>query len=241
MPDDTRSSRPPPAHTSGDPASPALPALPPRGGLLDRLARWLEGGGEGEPADGVVDLSGVLDAGELAKLPRRVATFFAAPHRFDVAAGLDGDAWSRALLAASAVVFRQTDIPDRERGFEAYPVGQVIYRDRRGRVHWDRYGLVDGAWRRLFVARVAGAPGRFVETFVLYGVPVALVFAPRVEDGALVFTLTRRWTSPLSWIARVEYRTGLHAPDEVRTHGDFRVPLLRFRVRTEFRARFAER
>jgi hypothetical protein len=212
---------------------------PPRGALLDRIARWLEGGGRGTPVQEVLDLSSVLDPEALARLPREVVELFASPHRFRIRAGLDAAPVSRFLLALSAVVARQTNIPDRERGFEGYPVGQLVYRDARGRTHWDRYGLVDGEWRRLFVARVAGQRGLFSETFVVYGVPIVLPFRAHVEEDTLVMTLTRRWSAPFSWFGRVEYRTRRTADDEVETRGDFRVPLLAFRVATEFRGKRA--
>jgi hypothetical protein len=211
------------------------PPLPPRGSLLDRLARWLEGGGEGTPAVEVLDLSRVLAAEQLAQLPREVVDLYGDPRSFRIRAGLDARPFSRFLLAVSAVLARQTNIPDRERGFEGYPVGQLVYRDARGRTHWDRYGLVDGEWRRLFLARVSGAPGMFFETFVLYGVPVVLPFRAHVEGETLVMSLTRRWSAPFSWFGRVEYRTRRSGPGEVETRGDFRVPLLLFRVATEFR------
>ncbi|MDB4946509.1 MAG: hypothetical protein JWP97_6043 [Labilithrix sp.] len=210
---------------------------PPPSSLLDRLARWLEGGGSGTPATIVADLAGVLSAQELSDLPSEVVDFFADPGSFVVVAGLDAGPFSRALLALSAVLARQTDIPDRVRGFEGYPVTQRIYRDRHGRTHWDRYGLVDGAWRRLFLARVAASPGHFTETFLIYGVPVALPFRARVEDGALVFTLTPSLRAPFSWIGKVEYRTRRTGPGAVETKGDFRVPLVGFRVAMEFRSR----
>lgn len=211
------------------------PPLPPRGSLLDRLARWLEGGGEGTPVIEVLDLSRVLDAGEVAGLPREVVELYADPQSFRIRAGLDATPYSRLLLAVSAVLARQTNIPDRARGFEGYPVGQLVYRDARGRTHWDRYGLVDGAWRRLFLARVSGEPGMFFETFVLYGVPVVLPFRAHVDGETLVMSLTRRWSAPFSWFGKVEYRTRRSGAGEVETRGDFRVPLLFFRVATEFR------
>lgn len=222
MPDDTRDASPPLSE-------------PPRGTLLDRLARWLEGGGRGTPVRQVLDLSCVLDEAELARLPREVVDLYAEPQRFRIRAGLDAAPLSRLLLAVSAVLARQTNIPDRERGFEGYPVGQLIYRDEQGRTHWDRYALVDGQWRRLFLARMAGERGLVFETFVLYGVPVVLPFRARVEDETLVLSLIRRWSAPFSWFGRVEYRTRRTSTHDVETRGDFRVPLLSFRVATEFR------
>ena len=40
---------------------------------------------------------------------------------------------------------------------------------------------------------------------------------------------------PFSWFGKVEYRTRRSGAGEVETRGDFRVPLLFFRVATEFR------
>ena len=211
------------------------PPLPPRGTWLDRAARWLEGGGAGTPVVAVLDLSRVLDPAELAQVPREVVDLYADPQSFRIRAGLDAKPYSRWLLALSAVLARQTNIPDREPGFEGYPVGQLVYRDARGRTHWDRYGLVDGEWRRLFLARVSGERGMFFETFVLYGVPVVLPFHAHVDGETLVMSLTRRWSAPFSWFGKVEYRTRRTAAGEVETRGAFRVPLLLFRVATRFR------
>ncbi len=183
----------------------------------------------------VLDLSRVLDPGALAQLPREVVDLYADPQSFRIRAGLDAKPYSRRLLALSAVLARQTNIPDRERGFEGYPVGQLVYRDGRGRTHWDRYGLVDGEWRRLFLARVSGEPGMFFETFVLYGVPVVLPFHAHVDGETLVMSLTRRWSAPFSWFGKVEYRTRRSAAGEVETRGELQVPLLLFRVATQFR------
>lgn len=225
-----------PASSSAPPLSSATPLTePPPGTFLDRIARYFEGGGAGTPCATMLDLGDVLAADELAKLPAVVAAFYAQPGTFDVEAGVDGGPYSRRLLALFAAIGRQADVVDRVRGFEAYPLGQLLYRDRRGRVHWDRYAWIDGTWRRLFLARIDGATGTMCETFVLYGVPVPLTFRAAVVDGALVLTLVRKWSSPLSWFARVVYRTEARA-EGTSTQGDFRIPLLGFYVRTEFRA-----
>lgn len=228
--------------TSVTAVDPHAPGPTPERALLDRLARWLEGSGRGEdvPAgEPVVDLAEVLAPDELARLAPSVRRFYEAPAHARVRAGVDGDVGSRLLLALFARLARQSDLPDRGEGFEGYPVGQRCYRDAAARVHWDRYAWVDGAWRRLFTARVGtvAARRRFVETFVIWGVPVPLVFEPSVEGDALTLTLRPLESSPLAWLARVRYRTTA-TDDGVRAEGDFRVPPLLFRVRTEFRARF---
>ena len=210
---------------------------PPKGSFLDRVARFMEGGGQGEPTKMVLDLTDVFDTETLARIPSEVRTLYEDPGAFQLEAGLDAKPYSRVLLALSAVIARQTEIPDRTRGFEGYPVGSLIYRDKRGRTHWDRYGLVDGTWRRIFTARVAGGKARFTETFVVYGLPIELPFHAHLDGETLVMTLIPKWSAPFSWIGKVEYRTARPAPGEVRTNGDFRIPIIGFRVHMEFRGK----
>lgn len=218
----------------GEPDFPPL-TCPPAGSLLDAIALFLEGGGSGRPADTMLDLREVLDDEALARLDPRVTALYAEPQTFQIRAGLDGDGWSRTLLALFAKLGRQSDIVDRVRGFEGYPVGQLVYVDPRGRVHWDRYARIDKRWRRLFLARISGARGTMCETFAVYGIPVPFTFRAAVEDGGLVLTLVPKWTSPASWWTRVVYRT--HAQgDKVVTRGEFRIPTLGLYVRTEFHA-----
>lgn len=208
---------------------------PPRGGLLDRLARWLEGGGQGSPLENMLELASVLGAQELLQLPEPVVSFYRNPRMFRVSTGVRASRWSDALLRAFAALTRQSLLPEGSSEFEGYPVSQLLYSDEEGRAHWDRYVLVQGAWRRLFIARIAGTRGRVDETFIVYGVPIRLSFAASVDAGALTLKLVRRWSSPAAWLTTVEYRSTLLGAG-VRTQGDFRVPLLGFRVRTEFRA-----
>lgn len=218
---------------------------PPRGGVLDRLARWLEGGGDGITTDQLLDLSTVLAPPALDALHPEVARFYRDPGRYRMRAGVHASRFSGALLDLLALVSRQGRLPDRDRGeagsdgFEGYPVRQELYRDARGRTHWDRYILIDRTWQRFFIARLGGLPSHVVETFVVYGIPVALTFRASVEDDDLVLSLVPKWSSPMSWFARVVYRTGISTYG-VHTRGDFRLPIVGFRVRTEFRATRAE-
>ena len=218
---------------------------PPRGGVLDWLARWLEGGGDGVKTEQLLDLSTVLASQAKDALHPEVARFYLDPGRYRMRAGVHASRFSGALLDLLAAVSRQGRLPDRDcgkdgsDGFEGYPVRQLVYRDARGRTHWDRYILIDRTWQRFFIARLEGLPSYVVETFVVYGVPVSLTFRASVEDDGLVLSLVPKWSSPMSWFARVVYRTGI-SEHGVHTRGDFRVPIVGFRVRTEFRATRAE-
>jgi hypothetical protein len=201
---------------------------PPETRFLDRLARFLEGGGQGTPTDVLVDLDGVV-----AGAPENVAAFYRDPARYAIVTGATAGPWSRFVMKVFAATFRQSRIPERAGGFEALPVCQRIYRDARGRTHWDRYARVEGALERLFVARLDGAPGRMDETFVLWGVPVRLGFEVHVDGETLVLTLRRRYSSLLAWPAHVQYRTTAHG-STLTTDGDFRVPVVGLHVRMRF-------
>jgi hypothetical protein len=135
------------------------------------------------------------------------------------------------LLSLIALISRQAQLAPGEH----HPLCQWLYVDGRGRTHWDRYACVRGRCRRLFTARMEGSTGHLHETFVIYGLPASLTFGARVEGGTLVLALLRRLGSPLSWFARVEYRTEAVGA-EVHARGAFRVPLLGFHAETEFRA-----
>lgn len=204
--------------------------------MLDRLARALEGGGRGTPSETFVDLSDVLPASALAQVGPVVVDFYRSPLPYSLRVGVAMGRWSRLLMGCFALLCRQSGAPDRGAGVEAYEVCQRLYRDRRGRTHWDRYARVDGRLRRLFVARIASGPERFYETFVLYGLPITLAFAVCSDGDALLLSLQPRESSLLARMARVTYRT---APLDsgLATEGDFRVPLIGLRVRMHFRMR----
>jgi hypothetical protein len=208
---------------------------PPQGSFLDRVVSWFEADGKTVDASAMLKLEDVLSASDFSQLSPMISRFYANPIRFRIHAGLDGGAWSRFLLSSAARISRQCLAPSKQSGFQAYPVCQWLYLDQSGRVHWDRYACVDGHSERLFVARVSATAGLVCETFVLYGVPVALSFRPAVEGGELSLRLISKLSSPFSWFARVEYRTKLHATGVV-THGDLRIPLIGFQITTEFRA-----
>lgn len=210
---------------------------PPERGLLDRLALWCEGGGRGEATDDLLDLATVLPPQALAPLRPEVVAFYRRPLRFMLRTGVQMGWWSGLLNRVFARIARQSDIPGRGLGPAAYPLCQRLYRDARGRVHWDRYCRVDGRLARLFVARMAGGAGRVEETFVLYGLPVRLSFEPRVDGDALVLELRRLRSSPLAWLARVRYRTAVDEDGVLRTRGEFRVPLVGLHIRTYFEIR----
>ena len=116
---------------------------PPRGGVLDWLARWLEGGGDGVKTEQLLDLSTVLASQAKDALDPEVARFYLDPGRYRMRAGVHASRFSGALLDLLAAVSRQGRLPDRDcgkdgsDGFEGYPVRQLVYRDARGRTHWD--------------------------------------------------------------------------------------------------------
>jgi hypothetical protein len=214
---------------------------PPEGGLLDRLARILEEQGEGAGGDRGEALSELLDLTQVAPgAPAEVIDFYRHPDRYVVHARASAGPWGRCALLAFAAAFRQCCVPiagGHETDRRSYQVCQRLYLDRRKRRHWDRYVQVDGALRRLFVARIEGSTHRVDETFVLWGVAARLSFDVRVEDAAIVLTLNRAKSSPIAWPLRVQYRTEVGPRGVLRTEGDFRVPIAGIRVRTEFVSR----
>src|SRR6185312_15242012 len=126
----------------GAPAAPCTLDGPPERGLLDRLALLLEGGGRAGGAAGgatLVDLDRVVTGA-----PAAVADFYRHPQNYSIRTGADAGGWSRALMAVFAALFRQAEIPEQASGFADYAVCQRVYRDPRGRTHWDRYARVGG-------------------------------------------------------------------------------------------------
>jgi hypothetical protein len=202
---------------------------PPEGGILDRLARILDGDGRGEPLTELLDLASVIP-----EAPAEIVDFYRHPDRYAIRARASADRWGRRALGVFAAAFRQCCLPIGGADGCTYEVCQRLYRDDRQRPHWDRYVRVDGVVQRLFVARVEGRARRVDETFVLWGVPARLAFDVRVEEAALVLTLNRARSSPLAWPLRVVYRTAVGERGVLHTEGDFRVPLAGVRVRTHF-------
>ncbi|MBC7171220.1 MAG: hypothetical protein H5U40_02275, partial [Polyangiaceae bacterium] len=211
---------------------------PPKCGCLDALATRLEGGGRGVPVEAMVDLRVVLgeDAHRLASAVER---FYSAPLSYRLRAGVRMGWWSRTIMALFTAFARQMRIPEGGRALETYPVDQRLYQDAIGRLHWDRYVYARGSWRRLFTARIAVGRGVLRETFVSLGLPLTLTFRASAEDGALVLRLDRAASSLPARLCQVEYRTS--ASDEgIVTRGDFRIPRLGVRVRTEFRGAYGQ-
>jgi hypothetical protein len=200
---------------------------------LDRLARVFETVGLPRPAAVMVPLAVVLAPEAVSSLPELVVAFYADPTRFRVRARLEASSLSRVWLGLFARITRQSLPILHGDTLPEFGVCQWLYRDQRGYVHWDRYACVEGALERLFVARMGYAPGVLRETFVVYGLPITVAFRARVENGALLLTSIKTLQNPLSWFARVTYRTEL-AENGLATRGDFQVPLFGVRVGTAF-------
>jgi hypothetical protein len=200
-------------------------------GLLDRLARILDGANESgeEPLPELVDLTRVAPGA-----PAEIAAFYRNPDRYEVCARAVAGPWGRCALLVFAAGFRQCCVPVGSAGGRTYQVCQRLYLDKRQRRHWDRYVRVDGVVRRLFVARVEASEQQVDETFVLWGVPARLAFDVCVEDSAVVLTLNRAKSSTLAWPLRVQYRTVVGQGGVLHTEGDFRVPMAGVQARTQF-------
>ncbi len=191
--------------------------------------RFLSGEDCGEALPELLDLARVVpDA------PPQIVDFYRHPDRYAIRARASSDRWGQYALWLFAAGFRQCCIPVGGADGCSYQVCQRLYLDDRRRRHWDRYVRVDGALRRLFVARIDGREGRVDETFVLWGVPARLAFDVRVEAEAVVLRLDPAKSSPLAWPLRVQYRTAVGERGALYTEGDFRVPLAGLRVRTHF-------
>jgi len=181
----------------------------------------------------MVPLEHVLTPAECAQLAPAVHAFYRDPRRFSVRARIVAMGFSHFVLRLLALLSRQC-LPVLHSSEADVQVCQWLYRDCRGRLHWDRYAVCGARVERLFTARIAHAPGQLCETFVCYGVPVPIQFTARVEGAALLLESRRTWRSPLSLVAQVVYRTAGGA-DGLVTHGRFRVPWLALTVDTEFR------
>lgn len=212
----------------------APPSEPPTGSFLDAVARWIEGGGTGTPSRHLLDLGQLVAADSLERAPRAIVRFYANPLEFSIRTGVEMSPLSRLVFGVFAAIARQSCVTDAGPAFEGYPVAQFLYRDRRGRLHWDRYVCIGGRWRRLFLARVEAREKLLRETFVVCGLPVTLCFRATADASGLSLVLARRWQEPWSYLLDVSYRTS-ELERGLRTLGDFRVRLFGLRVLTEFR------
>ncbi len=162
--------------------------------------------------DQMVDLSLVLPKEKLAQLDPRIVAFYANPMNFDVTTGVEMPWLNRIVMGGiGSFVAQQGQIPDRQRGFEGYPLEMELYQDPQGAVHWDRHVVVDGKRRTLFNAQfeVTDVDGKKMlrETFRVAGQQVALFFNADVKDGKLVLSLDEDRSSKMARTSDITFTT----------------------------------
>lgn len=160
------------------------------------------------PAGAMVDLAKVLPAAELAKVDPQVRAFYLDPTKHDIQAGVDFEnGFSGAFMDTLSFLSSLGEIPDRMEGFEGYPIEQALYKDARGRTHWDRWVVVDGERRPLFLARFEVEGKQLVETFEVKGKTIKLHFDVEAHAGGVKLTLDNQRSSKLAYTSRIVFTT----------------------------------
>ncbi|MDB5098276.1 MAG: hypothetical protein JWM80_2697 [Cyanobacteria bacterium RYN_339] len=212
-----------------DPHAPSLDArgLPTDHGLFERavsgitmmgglkrimgssVAQRIQASTTHRPATGMIDLSKVLSAAQLAQLDPKVAAFYQDPRAFDISTGVDFDNTPSTLVlgALGPAVSGLGNIPDKGKGFEGYPLESELYKDLQGRTHWDRYVVVEGKRQPLFLARFETAGKQLKETFTVDGKDVALYFDVAVVNGGLQLTIDHKQSSLLAVTSNIVFTT----------------------------------
>ena len=162
------------------------------------------------PAQQMVDLSQVLTPEQLAQVDPRVVAFYKSPNAFDITSGLHlpEHGFGGLLLGkAGPAVSGLGDIPDRQAGFEGYPIESELYKDAAGGTHWDRFVVVDGVRRDLFRAKFEVEGKQLKETFNVNGVELALYFDAEPHQGGLRLTLDHEKSSKLAALSNIVFTT----------------------------------
>lgn len=173
-------------------------------GLRHTIARGLKQmvtrTGDRTPVDSMVDLAKVLTPAQLAQVDPRVLAFYKNPARFDVHAGTEVQDGLLSQLVMGTIAPRlagMSKLPDRVEGFENYPLESEIYQDDQGGTHWDRYVMVDGERKPLFLAKFETEGKQVKETFSVRGKEVALYFDVVPHQGGVRLTLDQEKSSKL--------------------------------------------
>lgn len=160
------------------------------------------------PASAMVELAKVLPADQLAKVDPAVVAFYRDPRKFDIAAGVEmADGFSTAFMDTLSFLSCLGEIPDTQKGFEGFPIEQELYKDPQGRTHWDRWVVVDGERKPLFLARFEVKGKQLVETFEVNGKTVALHFDVEPYQGGVRLTLNNGDSSKLAYTSRIVFTT----------------------------------
>jgi hypothetical protein len=194
---------------------------------LDRIVgaaakQALADGTTRRPVAAMVDLTKVLAPSDLAQVDPAVVAFYRDPRKYDIQAGVDfADGFSETFMDTMSFVSSLGDIPDRERGFEGYPIEQALYQDPQGRTHWDRHVVVDGERRPLFLARFEAAGKQLKETFEVKGKTVELYFDVAPYQGGVRLTLDNRRSSKLAYTSRIVFTTVPDGKGGMKTTGTY--------------------
>lgn len=178
--------------------------------LKEGLKQTIANSDDRKTVSKMVDMAKVLTPAQLEQVDPQVLAFYRNPMAFDVQAGihLPEEGLSKFVLGTLGPIASSLgDIPDRGQGFEAYPLEQSIYRDSKGRTHWDRQVVVDGERRDLFKARFEVEGKQVKETFSVNGVDIALYFDVTPHQGGLKLTLDHGKSSKLAGLSDIEFIT----------------------------------
>jgi hypothetical protein len=171
----------------------------------------------------MVDLSRVLTPEQLKQVDPRVVDFYKNPNGYAIEAGIhlpSGDL-SKLVLGELGPVFSNLgDIPDRKEGFEGFALESELYHDAKGETHWDRYVVVDGERRPLFLARFGVEGKQLKETFRVHGKDVALYFNVEPHQGGVRLTLDHGKSSKLAAASDIVFTTVPNATG-IQTTGDY--------------------
>jgi hypothetical protein len=163
-----------------------------------------------QPIGQMVDLAQVLTPEQLKQVDPRVVAFYKNPEAFDVHTGIDipKDLFSHLLLGTIGPIASSLgDIPDRQPGFENFPLEQELYRDAQGRAHWDRYVVVDGKRRDLFLARFEVVGKQVRETFTVDGVDIPLYFNVEPYQGGVRLVLDHTKSTKAAALSNIVFTT----------------------------------
>jgi hypothetical protein len=183
------------------------------------------GKGDRAVTTSMVDLSRVLTPAQLKQVDPRVVAFYKQPGSFDMQAGVDFEGGlSDVLLGKLApAIAGQSQIDDKGRGFENYPMETELYKDDEGATHWDRYVIVDGERKPLFLANFEVEGRQIKETFNIHGKRIALYFDVVPHEGGVRLTLDRKKSSKLVMGSDIVF-TVKPTEDALVTTGQFQGP-----------------
>jgi hypothetical protein len=154
-----------------------------------------------EPSE-MIDLSKTLSKEQIATLDPTILDFYRHPTSYDISAfaqfsplqahlfHLLGDVANNGKIPAAITGKGGGDGPHQE-----YPVEQNLWKDDKGRTHWDRDVVVKGEQQPLFHATFELVGDQLCETFHVHGVTVPLYFNLQPTGHGLTLNLDKAKSS----------------------------------------------